>query len=41
MTEKDSRPADRPQPQARSAYRHFNSISTRWIDNDAVLQIHL
>lgn len=35
MTEKDSRPADRPQPQARSAYRHFSSISTRWMDNDA------
>ena len=25
----------RPAPQARSAYRHFSSISTRWMDNDA------
>jgi acyl-CoA thioester hydrolase len=25
----------RPGPQARSAYRHFSSISTRWMDNDA------
>ncbi len=25
----------RPVPQARSAYRHFSSISTRWMDNDA------
>jgi acyl-CoA thioester hydrolase len=25
----------RPTPQPRSAYRHFSSISTRWMDNDA------
>ena len=25
---------DRPQPELRSAYRHFRSISTRWMDND-------
>ncbi|MDE2626049.1 MAG: acyl-CoA thioesterase [Burkholderiales bacterium] len=25
----------RPAPQPRSAYRHFSSISTRWMDNDA------
>ncbi|HEY9238166.1 MAG TPA: thioesterase family protein [Burkholderiaceae bacterium] len=28
-------PADRPAPQPRDAYRHFSSISTRWMDNDA------
>ena len=28
-------PAPRPAPQPRSAYRHFSSISTRWMDNDA------
>lgn len=28
-------PALRPAPQPRSAYRHFSSISTRWMDNDA------
>lgn len=28
-------PVARPLPQARSAYRHFSSISTRWMDNDA------
>jgi acyl-CoA thioester hydrolase len=27
--------ASRPSPQPRSAYRHFSSISTRWMDNDA------
>ena len=27
--------AARPAPQPRSAYRHFSSISTRWMDNDA------
>ena len=26
---------ERPAPQPRSAYRHFSSISTRWMDNDA------
>ena len=25
----------RPAPQPRNAYRHFSSISTRWMDNDA------
>lgn len=25
----------RPTPQSRDAYRHFSSISTRWMDNDA------
>ena len=25
----------RPTPQTRDAYRHFSSISTRWMDNDA------
>jgi acyl-CoA thioester hydrolase len=25
----------RPAPQPRAAYRHFSSISTRWMDNDA------
>jgi acyl-CoA thioester hydrolase len=24
----------RPQPQPREAYRHFSTISTRWMDND-------
>lgn len=28
-------PPARPQPEARSAYRHFTSLSTRWMDNDA------
>ena len=27
--------AARPSAQPRSAYRHFSSISTRWMDNDA------
>ena len=27
--------ATRPAARARSAYRHFSSISTRWMDNDA------
>ena len=26
--------SDRPQPQPREAYRHFSSVSTRWMDND-------
>ena len=26
--------AARPAPQPRGAYRHFSSISTRWMDND-------
>ena len=24
----------RPQPEARSAYRHFSDVPTRWMDND-------
>ena len=28
-------PFVRPAPQPRDAYRHFSSISTRWMDNDA------
>lgn len=27
-------PAAKPQPQARSGYRHFLPIATRWMDND-------
>lgn len=33
MTTSTTPPA-RPQPEARSAYRHFTSLSTRWMDND-------
>jgi acyl-CoA thioester hydrolase len=32
MSTTDSR---KPQPEARSAYKAFRSISTRWMDNDA------
>jgi acyl-CoA thioester hydrolase len=28
-------PPVRPAPPSRDAYRHFSSISTRWMDNDA------
>jgi acyl-CoA thioester hydrolase len=28
-------PPTRAQPEPRSAYRHFTSLSTRWMDNDA------
>jgi acyl-CoA thioester hydrolase len=28
-------PAAKPQPEPRSAYRAFRTISTRWMDNDA------
>jgi acyl-CoA thioester hydrolase len=28
-------PASRPAPQTRAAYRHFSSVATRWMDNDA------
>jgi len=28
-------PPTKPQPESRSAYRTFRSISTRWMDNDA------
>jgi len=31
----DTAPRRRPAPQPRDAYRHFSSISTRWMDNDA------
>ena len=31
----DTPPIVRPAPQPRDAYRHFSSISTRWMDNDA------
>jgi acyl-CoA thioester hydrolase len=27
--------ASRPQPDGREAYRHFTSLTTRWMDNDA------
>ncbi len=26
--------SERPQPEARSAYRHFSAVPTRWMDND-------
>ena len=35
LTPPSTATAPRPAPQARSAYRHFSSISTRWMDNDA------
>jgi len=28
-------PAARPAPEPRDAYRHFTSLTTRWMDNDA------
>lgn len=31
----NSAPPERPQPEPRSAYKVFRSISTRWMDNDA------
>ncbi len=27
-------PVNRPQPQARSSYAHFQRLTTRWMDND-------
>ncbi|HKY87445.1 MAG TPA: thioesterase family protein [Pseudorhodoplanes sp.] len=27
--------SERPKPEPRSAYRHFQDITTRWMDNDA------
>ncbi len=30
-----SAPPTKPQPEARSAYRAFRTIATRWMDNDA------
>lgn len=35
MSTDDIAPAVRPVPKARGAYRHFQQISTRWMDNDA------
>jgi acyl-CoA thioester hydrolase len=31
----DTAPPAKPQPEPRSAYRTFRTISTRWMDNDA------
>ncbi len=30
----------RPQPDRRADYRHFDSITTRWMDNDAYLHVN-
>ena len=35
MTVMNSTPLERPQPEPRSAYPVFRSITTRWMDNDA------
>ena len=35
MTVKNFAPLERPQPEPRSAYPVFRSITTRWMDNDA------
>ena len=35
MSTDNTAPAVRPVPRARDAYRHFQQISTRWMDNDA------
>ena len=35
MSTDNTAPAVRPVPKARGAYRHFQQISTRWMDNDA------
>ena len=35
MTVMNSAPLERPQPEPRSAYPVFRSITTRWMDNDA------
>ena len=35
MSTDNALPIVRPVPQARNAYRHFQQISTRWMDNDA------
>lgn len=31
---------ERPTPDPRSAYRHFRSITTRWIDNDVYAHVN-
>ena len=35
MSTDNTAPAVRPVPKVRGAYRHFQQISTRWMDNDA------
>ena len=35
MSTDNTAPAIRPVPKVRGAYRHFQQISTRWMDNDA------
>ena len=35
MSESQTPPAAKPQPEPRTAYRAFRSIGTRWMDNDA------
>ena len=35
MSTANTAPAVRPVPKVRGAYRHFQQISTRWMDNDA------
>ncbi|HEY8356054.1 MAG TPA: thioesterase family protein, partial [Ramlibacter sp.] len=35
MSESQTPDEAKPQPEARSAYRAFRAISTRWMDNDA------
>ena len=32
--------AARPQPEPRTAYRHFDRITTRWLDNDAYRHVN-
>ncbi len=32
--------AARPQPERRAAYRHFDRITTRWLDNDAYRHVN-
>jgi len=31
---------ERPTPEARSAYRHFRAITTRWMDNDVYAHVN-
>lgn len=35
MSESQTPPAAKPQPEPRTAYRAFHAIGTRWMDNDA------
>ena len=35
MSESQTPPAAKPQPEPRTAYRAFRTIGTRWMDNDA------